>query len=153
MGDFLLGIQREKMAFGSVFFVSRAVVRGSEILRRVPRQIWCQKNATFSSCPSWYIYTQSLTLSRGVRLHGALLFSRDGLENREELSISSASVRSNRTDERKVSRSISRSLSLVHTGGNVGLRGLVCEPMAWKTARCRAAQVAPYGSTATICKF
>src|SRR5215831_17966212 len=61
MGDFLLGIQREKMAFGSVFFVSRAVVRGSEILRRVPQQIWCQKNATFSSCPSWYIYTQSLT--------------------------------------------------------------------------------------------
>src|SRR5262249_41841647 len=63
MGDFLLGIQREKMAFGPVFFVSRAVVRGSEILRRVPQQIWCQKNATFSSCPSWYIYTQSLTLA------------------------------------------------------------------------------------------
>src|SRR5215471_658215 len=66
MGDFLLGIQREKMAFGSVFFVSRAVVRGSEILRRVPQQIWCQKNATFSSCPSWYIYTQSLTTERVV---------------------------------------------------------------------------------------
>src|SRR5215470_867924 len=62
MGDFLLGIHREKKAFGSVFFVSRAVVRGSEILRRVPQQIWCQKNTTFSSCPFWYIYTQSLTL-------------------------------------------------------------------------------------------
>src|SRR5262245_39031979 len=61
MGDFLLGIQREQMAFGSVFFVSRAVARGSETLRRVPQQIWCQKNATFSSCPFWYIYTQSLT--------------------------------------------------------------------------------------------
>src|SRR5215813_9860556 len=61
MGDFLLGIQREKMAFGSVFFVSRAVARGSETLKRVPQQIWCQKNATFSSCPFWYIYTQSLT--------------------------------------------------------------------------------------------
>src|SRR5262249_50889124 len=61
MGDFLLGIQREQMAFGSVFFVSRAVARGSETLKRVPQQIWCQKNATFSSCPFWYIYTQSLT--------------------------------------------------------------------------------------------
>ena len=61
MGDFLRGIQREKMAFGSVFFVSRAVARDSETLRRVPQQIWCQKNATFSSCPFWYIYTQSLT--------------------------------------------------------------------------------------------
>src|SRR5262249_51147652 len=64
MGDFLLGIQREKMPFGSVFFVSRAVARGSEILRRVPQQIWCQKNTTFSSCPFWYIYTQSLTTER-----------------------------------------------------------------------------------------
>src|SRR6516164_1147753 len=61
MGDFLLGIQREKKAFWSMFFVSRAVVRGSEAPRRVPRQIWCQKNATFSSCPFWYISTQSLT--------------------------------------------------------------------------------------------
>src|SRR5262249_23391281 len=65
MGDFLLGIQREQMAFGSVFFVSRAVARGSETLKRVPQQIWCQKNATFSSCPFWYIYTQSLTRRAG----------------------------------------------------------------------------------------
>src|SRR5215831_15741346 len=72
MGDFLLGIQREKMAFGSVFFVSRAVVRGSEILRRVPQQIWCQKNATFSSCPSWYIYTQSLTPGEPARSQGTV---------------------------------------------------------------------------------
>ena len=66
MGDFLLGIQREKKAFWSMFFVSRAVVRGSEAPRRVPRQIWCQKNATFSSCPFWYISTQSLT--HGVQM-------------------------------------------------------------------------------------
>src|SRR5262249_15989013 len=34
---------------------------------------------------------------------------------------------------------------LVNTGGNAGLRGIVFEPIAWKTARFRAAQAAPYG--------
>jgi len=47
-------------------------------------------------------------------------------------------------------RSISRSLSLVNTGGNAGLRGLVVEPTACKTARFRVAQTGPYGSTETI---
>ena len=50
------------MAFGSVFFVSRAIARDSESPQRAPQQIWCQKNATFSSCPFWYISTQSLTV-------------------------------------------------------------------------------------------
>src|SRR5215831_8718035 len=49
------------MAFGSVFFVSRAIARDSESPWRAPQQIWCQKNATFSSCPFWCISTQSLT--------------------------------------------------------------------------------------------
>jgi len=38
-GHFLLEIQREKMAFSSVFFVSHAMVRSYESLRRDPRQI------------------------------------------------------------------------------------------------------------------
>jgi len=37
------------------------MARDSKFLRRAPQQIWCQKNATFSSCPFWYISTQSLT--------------------------------------------------------------------------------------------
>src|SRR4030095_1933829 len=61
MGDFLFSIQREKKALGSVFFVSRAIARDSESPQRAPQQLWCQKNATFSSCPFWYISTQSLT--------------------------------------------------------------------------------------------
>ena len=38
-GHFLLEIQREKMAFSSVFFVSHAMVRSYESLRRDQRQI------------------------------------------------------------------------------------------------------------------
>jgi hypothetical protein len=38
-GHFLLEIQREKMAFSSVFFVSRAMARSCESLRRDPQQI------------------------------------------------------------------------------------------------------------------
>ena len=39
-----------------------------------------------------------------------------------------------------------------NTGGNAELRCIVFEPMAWKTARFRAAQAGPYRSTATIYK-
>ena len=49
-------------------------------------------------------------------------------------------------------RSISSSLSLVHTSGKAGLRGIVFEPMVWKTPRFRVAQASSYGSTATIYK-
>lgn len=38
------------------------MARGSESPRRAPQQIRCQKIATLSSCPFWYISTQSLTL-------------------------------------------------------------------------------------------
>ena len=37
-------------------------------------------------------------------------------------------------------RSISRRLSLVHTGGNAGLRGSIVAPIAWKTAHLRAVE-------------
>ena len=47
-------------------------------------------------------------------------------------------------------RSISGRLSRVNTGGNARRRRIVCKPMAWKTARFRAVQADPYGSTATI---
>src|SRR5215471_12261464 len=60
-GPFSSWHPERKRAFGSVFFVSRAMARGSESPRRAPQQIRCQKIATFSSCPFWYISTQSLT--------------------------------------------------------------------------------------------
>ena len=49
-------------------------------------------------------------------------------------------------------RSMSRSVSLVNTGGNAGLRGIVFELIAWKTARFRVVQAGLYRPTATIYK-
>ena len=43
--------------------------------------------------------------------------------------------------------------SKVTTLANAGLRGIVFEPIAWKTARFRAVQAGLYGSTATIYKL
>jgi hypothetical protein len=48
---------------------------------------------------------------------------------------------------------MSRSLSRVTTGGNAGTRGIVCEPVAGKTAHVRAAQAGSHGSTTTSDKF
>jgi len=50
-------------------------------------------------------------------------------------------------------RSISSSLSLVNTSGNAGLRGIVFEPTAWKTARFSVVQAGLYRSITTIYEY
>ena len=49
-----------------------------------------------------------------------------------------------------LSRAIARRVSRVNTGGNTRRCRIVCTPMAWQTARLRAAQVAPDRAMAMI---